>query len=253
MNHHAIRAPRLLVSVRDAQELAIVSAGGADWIDLKEPREGPLAAVEVSQAKLAIEALPAGKKLSAALGELRDWDQVTTSELLSLPAISVVKLGLAGCADDANWQNRWRLAHDFALAYGKHLAAVVYADWKGAHAPAPREVLNCAADASCRYLLVDTFEKDGRSTFDFFSDNELRELLDAAQNCRMQTVLAGSLTTESIAYFPIEQVNIVAVRGAVCLGDRADRVDAGLVGEFRQALHDRYSKFELSASHDADS
>ena len=37
--------PKLLVSVRDVSEAEAALAGGADWIDLKEPQAGSLGAV----------------------------------------------------------------------------------------------------------------------------------------------------------------------------------------------------------------
>ena len=39
------RFPRLLVSVRNSREAIDALAGGADWIDLKEPANGTLGAV----------------------------------------------------------------------------------------------------------------------------------------------------------------------------------------------------------------
>jgi uncharacterized protein (UPF0264 family) len=47
----SLSTPRLLVSVRDAAEAVEALAGGADWIDLKEPQRGPLGAVDAVTAR----------------------------------------------------------------------------------------------------------------------------------------------------------------------------------------------------------
>jgi uncharacterized protein (UPF0264 family) len=67
------RIPELLVSVRCADEAAEAHTGGAQWIDLKEPLAGPLGAVSLEAARQVISALPTGKLVTAALGELSDW------------------------------------------------------------------------------------------------------------------------------------------------------------------------------------
>ena len=62
--------PKLLVSVRDVSEAAAALAGGADWIDLKEPFTGPLGAVDVETAEGVVECVAGRCQVSAALGEL---------------------------------------------------------------------------------------------------------------------------------------------------------------------------------------
>ena len=66
---HATRArPRLLVSVRDADEAEEALAGGADWIDLKEPLDGPLGAVSTARAREVVQCVTGRAPTSAAAG-----------------------------------------------------------------------------------------------------------------------------------------------------------------------------------------
>lgn len=227
---------QLLVSVRDVAELEAARTGGADWIDLKEPQAGPLAAVDEQTAIAAVDALAGTHMLSAALGELVDWQMSSSTKLLAVPGIGVVKLGLAGCANLDDWRQRWLAVAAKAKSSHKQLVAVIYADWQQAAAPSPTEVLSLATEAGSRYLLIDTYTKQGNSVFDCLSRCELVEILQIAKHAALTTVLAGSLTLECVEQLPPNLVDIVAVRGAVCCGDRTTAVDAELVAQFRQTL-----------------
>ena len=232
----------LLVSVRDEQEALDAIAGGADWIDCKEPRAGSLGAVPVGVARRTAEIVNGFCPLSAALGELTDWQDSSTHELLLVPEIQVVKLGVRGCANEPDWQTRWHEAYDEVRATGKQLAAVIYADWQHAQAPTPEKLLDCAIAAGCRYLLVDTFHKhlargQAASSLEFFSREELKRLMQVACGAGMTTVLAGNLRSDDFVHIIGLPVQIVAVRGAVCRGDRSARIDSKLVHELRMRLN----------------
>ncbi len=235
--HQAQPSPRLLVSIRSAEELLSALTGGADWIDLKEPNDGPLAPVT---RKVALETAAmlteSGKApLSAALGELRDWNQ-SSLDFLTVPGVSVVKLGLAGCAIRESWQQQWETIFQESKDNDKLLAAVIYADYEQAESPTPAEVLEVASAAGCKILLIDTFDKQAGSTFAHLPQRELHEILHTAKQASMTTVLAGSLTLASIRQVPCELVDIIAVRGAVCRGERTQAVSAELVAGLRQQL-----------------
>ncbi|MDZ4657425.1 MAG: (5-formylfuran-3-yl)methyl phosphate synthase [Bythopirellula sp.] len=228
---------KLLVSVRDEREAADALSGGADWIDFKEPHAGPLGAVSVSVARRIAQTLNGGCPLSAALGELADWPSSLSRELLAVPEIQVVKLGLKSCTELPDWQTQWRRAFDAVHAAGKQLAAVIYADWQMTHAPSPQEVLECALAAGCRYLLIDTYEKKSVSSVERFSPGELARHMHVAQRGGMTTVLAGNLQVTNFAQLADLPVNVIAVRGAACRENRLARIDPELVRELRTRLN----------------
>lgn len=64
----------LLVSVRNAKEAMAALVGGADLIDVKEPLAGSLGAATPKTWQEIGEVVGGEKPLSAALGELHDWD-----------------------------------------------------------------------------------------------------------------------------------------------------------------------------------
>lgn len=247
MNHPASpvlnsTVPQLLVSVRNAQESEAALAGGADWIDLKEPSAGPLAAVSVQTAREVAQVLAGRRTLSAALGELCEWAQSPVQELLTVEGIRFVKLGLAGCAQRDGWQQQWLDIATAATNANKQLVAVLYADHLLASSPTPAEIITLAQQAGSRYLLIDTFNKKAGTTFDHFTGDELDDLFVLAQQANLKIVLAGSLSRELLLQLPAPGVDMIAVRGAVCRGDRTGEIDVKLVARFRQALADRFAE-----------
>ncbi len=232
--------PRLLVSVRNAEEVVAAVEGGADWIDLKEPLAGPLGAVTAKVAKQVLERVAGCRPVSAALGELLDWPNASAQKLLDLEGIGVVKLGLAGCRTQNSWQRLWQAAADQVADFGKTLVAVAYADWSQAQAPSPQEVLACTGETQGRYLLIDTFDKLSGSLFEHLSTSELQTILCLAKRASIQTVVAGGLLCTTLDQLPEEGVDLVAARGGVCDGDRTGLVRQHLVADFYDAIHERW-------------
>jgi len=232
--------PRLLVSVRDADEVMAALEGGADWIDLKEPLAGPLGAVDAEVAIQVVERVAGHKPVSAALGELLDWPDSPSRSLLEIEGISVVKLGLAGCKDRDDWQSLWQAAAALVCEFGKTLVAVAYADWHQAQSPPPKEVIAYTQANQCRFFLIDTFDKQNGTVFDHLSTLELQEILALAKSASIQSVIAGSLAQNTLAELPSEGIDLVAVRGAVCAGERTETICQVQVAEFCKAVANRW-------------
>src|SRR5207247_1469374 len=96
---------RLLISVRSAAEAEVALAGGADVIDVKEPRRGALGRADVDVWRAVWKLVGRRAIVSAALGELLDG---TIFDVASDAAgFSFVKIGLAGCQTQRGWQERW--------------------------------------------------------------------------------------------------------------------------------------------------
>jgi len=226
------RSPGLLVSVRSAEEAQAALRGGADWIDLKEPRRGPLGAVDAATAGQVAARMRGMAPLSAAADELRDWSGGAARELLAVEGVSLLKLGLSGCRG-IEWPPLWRHAQQEIAEGGRELVAVIYADAELARSPSAGEIIDVAAAAACRWLLIDTFDKVAGALHDYVDNTALRDLLDRARSAGMATVVAGSLNADSIAKLPMELIDMVAVRGAVCPRGRSGVVRRERVAELR--------------------
>jgi uncharacterized protein (UPF0264 family) len=228
---------QLLVSVRDTAEARAALDGGADWIDLKEPANGPLGAVAATVARDVAGIVAGRASLSAAAGELIDWPHSVARDLLNVEGISQLKLGLSGVDDVGDWRHLWKTAQREIAAAGKDLVAVAYADAATARPPAPFDVLEAAAAANARWLLIDTFDKSAGMLLELFDGTQLRALFERAQSLGLTTAAAGRLTPAAIEALPLEVVDIVAVRSAACGGDRRGVVNTLSVAALRELLN----------------
>jgi (5-formylfuran-3-yl)methyl phosphate synthase len=226
---------KLLVSVRDAAEAEAALEGGADWIDLKEPARGALGAVNASIALEVVACVAGRAPVSAAVGELTDWQGAHARELLEVVGVSYLKLGLAGCRGKA-WRGDWEAAREEIEAVGKQLAAVIYVDHISATAPDGLEILTATQTSSSRWVLLDTFDKSSGTLTSDLKNGELITLLNEIRRSNKSAVAAGRLDLGSIAQLPVEVIDMVAVRGAACGGDRQGPVRRECVAELRALL-----------------
>jgi len=230
-----VARPQLLVSVRDADEARAALAGGADIIDIKEPRQGPLGRAEVETihaiSQVTLEFRAAGGWLTAALGELPELpSRSDLTEIASL--VDAVKIGLSQSAE-SNWEQRWRsLCEQISIP----VIAVVYADWQTCGAPSPSAIIDAALQSASPGVLFDTFHKISRTLFDVLPPEQLREHLLQIQSEERFTALAGSLTAAQLETACQLHPDIIAVRSAVCLGGRTGQVDRDLVAQFRMEM-----------------
>ncbi len=216
---------RLLVSVRDVSEAVAAFQGGADLIDIKEPRQGSLGAADVATWRAIQTELGARATLSAALGE---WhERLLPQRAAQLRGFAYAKLGLAGATAASNWREEWtQLLRQ--LPVGTAGVAVAYADWQRAAAPEPLEVVRVGSAAGCRVALCDTWHKDGPLT-KWWNSAALREWCACARECQLQIALAGSVRLPDLDTLLELQPDWIAVRGAVCAGDRTGPIDGQLV------------------------
>jgi len=228
-------APQLLVSVRDPLEANEALAGGARWIDLKDPRRGPLGDVALDVARQTADFVRRRTPLSAAAGELAEWPAAASRDLLSVPDLAFLKLGLASLRHTP-WQARWRAAQAQIAAAGKQLIAVAYVDCATARAPDPQEVLELAIQSHAPWVLLDTFDKTGGTLINHLPADRLEEFLAAARRASCGTAVAGRLSAAAIAQLPLHLIDVIAVRGAACAGPRTAIVDRRRVAELMRQL-----------------
>lgn len=231
----ASRPPRLLVSIRSASEAAAAAAGGADWIDLKEPRQGPLGAVSGEVARLVVQAHGGRLPVSAAAGELCDWPRSSARHLLLTPGISLLKLGMAGLRD-VYWRDQWLQARAEINAAGKDLAAVIYADAELARSPRAEEIVEFAIERGAGWVLWDTYGKAGGPLTRHLGADELRQYLVQLQSSEVEAVVAGGLQAHALRLLPLQHIAMVAVRSAACDGGRLGEVRRERVAELKQIL-----------------
>jgi (5-formylfuran-3-yl)methyl phosphate synthase len=230
--------PKLLVSVRSAAEAEAALAGGADLIDVKEPKRGSLGAADARTLAAVVAAVAGRRPVSAALGELREtfWKGPP-----ALPGLAYVKWGLAGfrrhVAPLWQWELTCAVRRLAEVNPACRAVAVAYADWERALAPPPDEVLALAAELRLGAFLLDTWGKDGTTLLDWLPAAEVGRLCERGRSAGLPVALGGSLGPAQVAALAAARPDWFAVRGAACRGgDRAARVEAGRVRQLAELL-----------------
>ena len=180
----------LLVSVRDSIEAQAALHGGADLIDIKEPRAGALGAADVDTWRKIADVVGTERPLSVALGELRDG---FVGDLARQAAgMRFAKIGLAGCRDASNWSHQWHTAIA-CLPDDVASVAVIYADYPTARSPIPAVILQQAIQFGCAAILFDTYSKLDGHLFDHLAEHTLRPILRDAKQAGLKIVLGRFL------------------------------------------------------------
>jgi len=229
---------KLLVSVRSAEEAADAISAGADLIDVKEPSAGSLGAATPKVVAAVMKVVAGRRPTSIALGELNqgiaEWKSF--AERLSPDRLpQFVKFGLAGCSTRPGMPRRWKAALA-TLPESVAPVAVLYADWSVAGSPTRNLVLRYAQRLHCRALLIDTYDKRGPGLLGLWSDAALARCVAAARNAGLLVVLGGQVTAEQFDRLLPHSPDFIAVRGAVCRGDRSGRLDPELVKRLCERL-----------------
>ena len=243
------RGSLLLVSVRSPEEANAAIRGGADILDVKEPRRGSLGMADIEVIAAIARQLADSNHdqthratpipLSVALGEVHDWRDARS--IPPLPeAVTFAKLGLSHLAPHNNWSDEWlRVRHSFEERRTAQLnwVAVAYADADAATSPPIDDVLTAAIDTNCSGLLIDTFTKTGLTLTDCCDLTSLAQLAERCHSAGLFLALAGRLTRESLPTLSRIPADVFAIRSAACeAATREGRVTEPAVADFRMAM-----------------
>jgi uncharacterized protein (UPF0264 family) len=233
--------PRLLVSVRNALEAQAALGGGADIIDVKEPLRGSLgmaAPSTIAEVAQCVQAEDVQVPVSAALGELADWNSQSPPQLSD--DLRFLKLGLSQMGRVEGWVDHWSAARrqvDGNAPRPGRWIAVSYVDWQAAAAPRPEEVIQAARSTRCAGVLFDTWSKQGGRLSDWASLEQLQSWRRVIPSEQMLMAVAGRLTAGDLEPLLAVCPDVVGIRSAACRGaSRQDQVVEGAVAGFRQAL-----------------
>jgi uncharacterized protein (UPF0264 family) len=212
--------PRLLVSVRDADEADLAARAGADLVDAKDPDRGALGALPAGTVR-AIVALVAGRTLTSAVaGEPDRASLVPAIADMAETGVDVVKVAVRG-----DWSED-DLARAAAAASGR-LIAVLFAEDGAAAGHVPR-----LRRAGFLGAMIDTAGKDGRRLGDHLSRPVLVAFTRACRDHGLISGLAGSLALADIAELAPLGPHFLGFRGGLCAaGDRRRGLDSARVAE----------------------
>ena len=231
---------RLLVSPMNMEEAHAALAGGADILDVKNPKEGSLGAnfpwVIRSVADLARGKVP----VSATIGDMEF--KPGTASLAALGAASsgadYVKAGLLGVktCDQAEEMLKAIVRAVKDLDPKKKVVASGYSDYLRVGSISPMLLPAAASEAGADVVMVDTAIKDGKPTFDFMGEKDLADFIELGHSNDLEVALAGSIGFPHLETLVRLQPDIIGVRGIVCGGDRRSAVKEELVVKVKSAL-----------------
>ena len=231
---------RLLVSPMNMEEAHAALAGGADILDVKNPKEGSLGAnfpwVIRSVADLARGKVP----VSATIGDMEF--KPGTASLAALGAASsgadYVKAGLLGVktSDQAEEMLKAIVRAVKDLDPKKRVVASGYSDYLRVGSISPMLLPAAASEAGADVVMVDTAIKDGKPTFDFMGEKDLADFIELGHSNDLEVALAGSIGFPHLETLLRLQPDIIGVRGIVCGGDRRSAVKEELVVKVKSAL-----------------
>jgi uncharacterized protein (UPF0264 family) len=221
---------RMLVSVRNAEEALLAAAGGADFIDLKEPRAGALGGLPITTLTQIVNALRrAGSTLptSATIGDLPMQPLAPLLAQVRAVAecgVTYVKVGIE--RDPAASELLRQLAR-----CGTPIVPVFIAD---------RGLEMAQVNEACRLgfpaLMVDTADKLVGSLFDVIDLETLRQFLQAVHGSGKLAGLAGALRLQHLPAVRELAPDFAGFRSAVCAADRGSALDPQRLRELAQAL-----------------
>jgi uncharacterized protein (UPF0264 family) len=218
---------KVLISPSDEKEAVEAIAGGADIIDVKNPREGALGANFPWVIKRIREIAPPHVEVSCTLGDIPNLPGAMSLAAVGAATTGVdyVKAGLYGLKtkDDAVYlmKNIGRAIRDFDSSI--KVAATGYADAARIGSVNPLLVPEIAYEAEVDIAMVDTAVKDDKNLFSFLTAKQLASFVEKAHVYGLEVALAGSLRKEHLPMVYSLGAEVVGLRGAACTyGDRVN-------------------------------
>jgi uncharacterized protein (UPF0264 family) len=231
---------KLLISPTDEKEALEAIAGGADIIDVKNPKEGALGANFPWVIRRIREITPRNVEVSCTLGDVPNLPGAISLAALgaATTGVNYIKAGLYGLKtkEDALYlmQNVAKAVKDCNSSI--KVVTTGYADAKRIGSVDPLLIPTIAHKAQADIAMIDTAVKDGKNLFAFLTRNQLRSFVNAAHDLGLKAALAGSLKKEDLPAIYDLGADIAGVRGAACT--HGNRVEGRITRETVRELVD---------------
>lgn len=222
---------RMLVSVRSVAEALVAAEGGADFIDLKEPRDGALgglAAATIAAVVAALRERGIRLPISATIGDKAMGDLpaiLAQVEVVAACGVDYVKVGIERTPGAS--------AVIDALAASRHSVVPVFIADRGLDAAH----LAQACAAGFPGVMVDTADKLAGSVFDVMSIGALQAFIAAVREAGALAGVAGALRMEHLPDVLALAPDFAGFRSAVCAGDRSGELDPVRLQALAEAMH----------------
>ncbi len=218
----------MLASVTGREEAAQALQAGVDLIDFKNPSSGALGALPVSVVRSAVDDLRRRVATSATVGDLPldpgIWCEAVRR--MATSGVDYVKLGLFPGLALAEHLSALR-----PLTGSVRLVVVLFADRQPDF-----DLLPAIRAAGCAGVMLDTADKQGGRLTDYLDRMMLTRFIRQTRTLGLLTGLAGSLRLDDIPDLLPLVPDFLGFRGALCGGDRTDRLDPAALARVRAAI-----------------
>ena len=221
---------RFLASVDNLADALLVADLGADIVDLKQPSQGALGALNVDDVSKIVTALNANVEISATVGDLQFLPEVIIPAVAAMleTGVDFVKIGLF---PGGNIQASLDALAQFT-ANNHKLIAVLFADTQ-----LDLQLLPALAEAKFSGVMLDTMHKSSGRLMDLLSLSELSAFVATAKAHHLLTGLAGSLKVQDIPLLLEVNPDYLGFRGALCRDlKRTNSIDPAHVSHIRQLI-----------------
>jgi (5-formylfuran-3-yl)methyl phosphate synthase len=219
----------LLASVTGPDEAALVLAGGADIIDLKDASRGALGALAPDVLRATVAAVGGRRPVSAVTGDLPMEPEVIAAAVARTAETGVdyVKVGLF---PGPKRQECIRALSP--LARSIKVVGVMFAD-RGAD----NGLLELMAESGFAGAMLDTAVKGAGRLLDYIDVAALRVFIAACRPHGLMAGLAGSLEPPDVPRLLLLEPDYLGFRGALCVGrDRTARIDPEAIAVIRELI-----------------
>jgi uncharacterized protein (UPF0264 family) len=217
----------LLISPINTDEARESIAGGADIIDVKNPKEGSLGANFPWVIKSIREITPKNMMVSATLGDV-PYKPGTVALAAAGAVVSgadYIKVGLYGTS---NFEEALEVMEGVVRAVkdireDTLVVASGYADSYRVGAVDPADIPRVAYEAGADLAMLDTAIKDGHTLFDYMDPDKLIRFNDEIHSYGLKSALAGSIQEDQLELLHQLGCDVVGIRGAACTGGDRDK------------------------------
>ncbi|MCP8307122.1 MAG: (5-formylfuran-3-yl)methyl phosphate synthase [archaeon] len=236
---------KLLVSISEIDEALDAFKGGADIIDIKNPKEGALGANFPWVIAKVRNILGDKAQISATIGDMPNLPG--TASLAALGAAysgaNYVKVGLFGTYSFYEALYMMKSVVRSVKDYSSKVKVIAsgYADHAEFGGLSPLLLPNIAYKSGADGVLIDVKNKGGLNLFDFLGFSQLQVFVNESHKFDLMVALAGGLGKEDIAQIQDLGADIIGVRRAVCekFDNSFGRVRENFVSDFVKII--RYS------------
>jgi (5-formylfuran-3-yl)methyl phosphate synthase len=211
---------KLLISPINEKEASEAIAGGADIVDVKNPKEGALGANYPWVIKRIKEITPKNIEVSCTLGEVGNLPGSVSLAALGAASLGVnyIKVGLHGIktAQEAIFllQNVSRASKGCNPKI--KVAVAGYADAEKIGSINSLLIPEIAHKSQVDVAMLDTSVKDGKNLFDYLTLKQLKKFVDSTHEFGLEAALAGSLRKQDLPVVYSLGADVAGLRGAAC-------------------------------------